>query len=264
MAIRTGISSACFYPLDTLLSLKECVKGGFSVAEIFINTHSEMKGGYYKEMKAYIDAQGMDIISIHPYTCGYEHVIFFGGYERRISDGVELYKDYFEFAAKLSAKFVVFHGNNMKNKFCGYEKYAEIFARINECAHTFGVELIHENTTWCICREADGIKNLRKEYPDMKFVFDAKQACRGGYDPYAVLEAMGDHVVHVHINDWADGACKPPCMGALDTKRMLRRLYEVGYGGDAVVEVYRENFTDVSELAESARLLREEITKEMR
>ena len=259
MSMKTGISSACFYPLDTIESLKECVKGGFSLCEIFINTYSEMSGEYYKEMKAYIDGQGLDIVSIHPFTCGYENVIFFGGYERRISDGIELYKGFFEFAAKLGAKFVVFHGNNMKNKFCGFEKYAEIFTRINECAHTFGVELIHENTTWCICREAEGIRSLRAACPDMKFVFDAKQSCRGGYDPYAVLEAMGDHVVHVHINDWADGACKPPCMGALDMKRMLNRLNEVGYNGDMVVEVYRENFTDVYQLKAAAELLDKEI-----
>ena len=42
MKMRTGISSACFYPLDTIESLKECVKGNFDLAEIFINTPSEM------------------------------------------------------------------------------------------------------------------------------------------------------------------------------------------------------------------------------
>ena len=259
MSKKIGISSACFYPLDTVMSLKECVKGGFSTAEIFINTYSEMTGEYYKEMKAYIDGEGMNIVSVHPFTCGYENAIFFGGYERRITDGIEFYKGYFEFAASLGAKFVVFHGNNMKNKFYGFENYGEIFARINECAHTYGVELIHENTTWCVAREADGIRNLLKAYPEMKFVFDAKQACRGGYDPYGVLEAMGDHVVHVHINDWADGSCKPPCMGALDMRRILNRLNEVGYNGDMVVEVYRENFTDVYQLKAAAEMLEEEI-----
>ena len=194
MADKIGISSACFYPLDTIESLRQCVKGGFTSAEIFINTYSEMSGEYYKEMKAYIDGAGLEIVSIHPFTSGYENVIFFTGYDRRIEDGIEFYKTYFDFAARLGAKFVVFHGNNMKTKFCGFEKYAEIFTRINECAHTFGVELIHENTTWCVAREAAGITELRRACPDMKFVFDAKQSCRGGYDPYAALEAM-EHLV---------------------------------------------------------------------
>ena len=183
MADKIGISSACFYPLDTIESLRQCVKGGFTSAEIFINTYSEMSGEYYKEMKAYIDGAGLEIVSIHPFTSGYENVIFFTGYDRRIEDGIEFYKTYFDFAARLGAKFVVFHGNNMKTKFCGFEKYAEIFTRINECAHTFGVELIHENTTWCVAREAAGITELRRACPDMKFVFDAKQSCRGRADP---------------------------------------------------------------------------------
>ncbi len=265
MADKIGISSACFYPLDTIESLRQCVKGGFSSAEIFINTYSEMSGEYYKEMKAYIDGAGLEIVSIHPFTSGYENVIFFTGYDRRIEDGIEFYKTYFDFAARLGAKFVVFHGNNMKTKFCGFEKYAEIFTRINECAHTFGVELIHENTTWCVAREAAGITELRRACPDMKFVFDAKQSCRGGYDPYAALEAMGDKVVHVHINDWTDGHCAPPCMGGLDLRRIINRLDEVGYNGDMMVEVYREDFTDIYQLKaaaeELARVVREERKK---
>ena len=45
-------------------------------------------------------------------------------------------------------------------------------------------------------------------------------------------------------------------MGALDTGRILDRLGEVNYAGDMVVEVYRENFTDASQLAEAAGMLR--------
>ena len=257
MDLNIGISSACFYPLDTIASLKLCAGAGFDCAEIFINTDSEMSGKYYGKLKDYITGSGLKIISIHPFTSGYENVLFFAGYERRITDSIKYYRKYFKFAASLGASFVVFHGNNMKNPFCGFEKYAEIFTRINDAAHEYGVELIHENTTWCIARDAEGIRGLRAACPDMKFVFDAKQACRGGYDPYAALEAMGDHVVHVHINDWIDGHCAPPCMGRLDTRRILDRLKEINYGGKMVVEVYRENFTDAEQLATSARLLKE-------
>lgn len=252
MRYKIGISSACFYPMDTIEALRQCAEGGFSLAEIFINTDSEMSGQYYRELSAFIRGAGMEIISVHPFTSGYENVLFFAGYERRISDSVEYYKKYFEFAASLGAKYVVFHGNNMKNKFCGFEKYAEIFRRINGAAHAFGVELIHENTTWCIARDAGGIRGLREACPEMNFVFDAKQACRGGYDPYEALEAMGDHVVHVHINDWRDGKCTPPCEGELDLSRILHRLDSVGYGGKTVVEVYRDNFGDVSQLRRAA------------
>ncbi|MBO4422834.1 MAG: sugar phosphate isomerase/epimerase [Clostridia bacterium] len=261
MAFETGISSACFFPLDTIQSVAECKKGGFDLVEIFINTDSEMYPPYCDGLFSYVRENGMRVVSVHPYTSGYENVIFYTGYERRINDGIEFYKRYFDFAARIGAKFVVFHGNNMKTKFCGVEKYCEIFSRINEAAHGYGIELIHENQTWSIARNAEGVSKLRAACPGMKFVFDAKQACRGGYDPYAVLRAMGDHVVHVHINDWEDGSCRPPCMGKLDLKRIIDRLYEVGYTGDLMVEVYREDFTDVYQLKEAAEKLRKEIIK---
>lgn len=257
MGFKTGVSSACFYPLDTIRSLRTCAEAGFGAAEIFINTDSEMSGEYYRELRSFVTSAGMRIVSVHPFTSGYENVLFFAGYERRISDGIEYYKKYFEFAASLGASFVVFHGNNMKNPFCGFEKYAEIFRRINEAARPFGVELIHENTTWCIARDAEGVRGLRRACPEMNFVFDAKQACRGGYDPYAVLEAMGDHAVHFHFNDWIDGHCAPPYSGELDLPRILGTFGKYGYDGYAIIEVYRENFSDVSELVRAAELFRD-------
>ena len=257
MSFKTGISSACFYPLDTVKSLETCAAAGFDTAEIFINTDSEMSGGYYRDLCSFVRGAHMDIVSVHPFTSGYENVLFFAGYERRISDGIEYYKKYFDFAASLGARFVVFHGNNMKNVFCGFEKYAEIFRRINSAAHEFGVELIHENTTWCIARDAEGVRGLRRACPEMKFVFDAKQACRGGYDPYAVLEAMGESAVHFHFNDWINGRCAPPFSGTLDIPRIISSFRKNNYEGAAVIEVYRENFSDVSELVRAKDIFEE-------
>lgn len=258
--MKIGISSACFYPMDTVESLNECLKAGFDTAEIFVNTDSELQGGYFDGMKNFIRSNGMKIVSIHPYTSGFENILFFCGYEKRIVDGIEYYKKYFNCAAELGAKFVVFHGNNMRTKFCGFETYCSIFERINDTAKTFGVELLHENTTWSVAREPDGIKKLRETDPDMRFVFDAKQANRGGYSPYDVMEAMGDKIAHVHINDWADGQCRPPFAGELDLQRIIKNLDKINYKGDMVLEVYRENFGEASELSESAKRLKKELT----
>jgi sugar phosphate isomerase/epimerase len=194
-------------------------------------------------------------------------VLFFVGYDKRIADGAEYYKKYFNAAAELGAKYVVFHGNNMKNRFCGFERYCEIFQYINSKAEPFGVELIHENVSVSVAADPGNIRMLRKTCPDMRFVFDAKQACRGGFDPYEVLDAIGDAVVHVHINDYdlKNRECRPPCKGDLDLRRILRKLRSLGYSGDMVVEVYRENFSDISELSESAAGLKklvEEINAE--
>ena len=267
MRLDIGISSACLFPLDTIGSVVACNEAGFGVEEIFINTDSELKGAYFKRLKKTVNERGIRVTSIHPFTSGYENVLFFVGYDKRIRDAAEYYKKYFNAAAELGAKYVVFHGNNMKTPFCGFERYAEIFSYINSKAEPFGVELIHENVSVSVAAEAQNILKLRKACPGMHFTFDAKQACRGGYDPYDVLDAMGDAVVHVHINDYdlKNRECRPPCKGELDLRRILRKLKAVGYEGDMVVEVYRENFNDVSELTRSAEELKkliEEINNE--
>ena len=83
-----------------------------------------------------------------------------------------------------------------------------------------------------------------------------------GYDPYDALDAMGDAVAHVHINDYdlKNRECKPPFFGELDLPLILSKLKKIGYEGDTIVEVYRENFEDISELTRSAKLLKDLIT----
>ncbi len=257
MKTDIGISSACLFPLETIRAVEECADAGFGIEEIFINTDSELTGPYFRKLKRTVRERGIKVTSVHPFTSGYENVLFFVGYDKRIRDGAEYYKKYFNAAAELGAKYVVFHGNNMKNRFCGFERYCEIFQYINSKAEPFGVELIHENVSVSVAADPENIRMLRKTCPDMRFVYDAKQACRGGFDPYAVLDAIGDAVVHVHINDYdlKNSECKPPFKGGLDLSRILKKLKALGYNGDMVVEVYRENFGEVSELYASAKEL---------
>ena len=46
MAVETGVSSACFYPLETEKSLEEAGKCGFKNVELFINSHSESEDDF--------------------------------------------------------------------------------------------------------------------------------------------------------------------------------------------------------------------------
>lgn len=263
MTLDVGISSACLFPLDTIGSVIACNEAGFDVEEIFINTDSELHGAYFKRLKKAVTERNIRVTSIHPFTSGYENVLFFVGYDKRVRDAAEYYKKYFNAAAELGAKYVIFHGNNMKTPFCGFERYAEIFSYINSKAKPFGVELIHENVSFSIAAEPHNIRKLREACPEMRFAYDAKQSCRGGFDPYAVLDAIGGAVAHVHINDYdlKNRECRPPCKGELDLCRILKKLRSVGYNEDMVVEVYRENFIDISELSESAKELKKLIAK---
>lgn len=48
--MRAGISSSCFYPTDTLESLKLLGEHGVLNSEIFLNTFSELKDDYTDEL----------------------------------------------------------------------------------------------------------------------------------------------------------------------------------------------------------------------
>ena len=92
---------------------------------------------------------------------------------------------------------------------------------------------------------------------NIKFVFDLKQTVRGGYAPFAMLDAMGDDIVHVHINDWKDGECRLPYAGELDVDRVIDRIESTGYAGKYIIEVYHHNFKDTSEIVRAGDKLAE-------
>lgn len=249
--MNIGVSSACFFPYDTVESLNICADCGFNTAEIFANTHSELMGTYLEDTKKTAVERGLRITSIHPFTSGYEYILFFAGYDKRIDDAIEYYKNYFAAAAHLGAKYVIFHGDNKRAPFVGIERYAEIFSRLDEAAKPFGIRVSQENVSTSHVGSPENMRKLRELLPDIQFTFDIKQACRGGYDPFDMLSAMGKNVCHVHLNDWDGGDCALPCRGSCDLKGLVSKLDEVNYRGDYILEVYRRNFNDGEDLSAS-------------
>ena len=246
--MNIGVSSACFFPCDTIESLNICADCGFGIAEIFANTHSELMGEYLKDVKKITSDRNIRITSIHPFTSGYEYILFFAGYDKRIDDAIEYYKNYFECAAALGAKYVIFHGDNRRAPFVGVERYAEIFSRLDEASKPFGVRVAQENVSTSHIGSPENIRKLRSLLPDIQFTFDIKQACRGGFDPFDMLDAMGSNVRHVHLNDWNGEDCALPCKGVCDLKGLAAKLDSVNYGGDYIIEVYRRNFENCRDL----------------
>ena len=85
---------------------------------------------------------------------------------------------------------------------------------------------------------------------------DVKQAVRAEQDPYEMCEAMGKNLVHIHINDNRPGRdCLLPGRGEMDYARLLSILRENHYRGDFIIEVYRKDFAQISELADAYRFL---------
>ena len=73
------------------------------------------------------------------------------------------------------------------------------------------------------------------------FVFDVKQAVRAGKDPYEMLCAMGEQLVHVHINDnTPQEDCLLPGRGIMDYERLRKMLQSFSYNSCILLEVYQK------------------------
>lgn len=96
-------------------------------------------------------------------------------------------------------------------------------------------------------------ENLKEE---CAFVLDVKQAVRAGKDPIAMCAAMGENLVHVHINDNdRNSDCLLPGFGTMDFNVLKNQLEGFGFAGDLIIEVYRRSFTDLKELEAAKRTI---------
>lgn len=87
--MRSGISTACLYPMELEKALPTLLSMDFHLFEIFINTFSEMKPDYIANLKRMIDDTGSSVKSIHPFTSGFESFLLFTDYDRRFQDGLD-------------------------------------------------------------------------------------------------------------------------------------------------------------------------------
>ena len=256
--MRMGVSTACLYPMELEKAFHELLSMDFRLFEVFLNTFSEFAPGYLRELRKSADACGAQIKSIHPFTSGYEGFLLFSEYERRFQDSLEFYKQYFEAANSLGASIVVLHGQrDYASSVIPESTYFERYAALYALGQRYGVTVAQENVSKFRSETPGFIRRMRASLGDgCAFVIDLKQAVRAGQDPFAMCEAMGERVVHVHINDNAPGAdCLLPGRGTVDFRRFRDLLLRFGYEGDLIIEVYRKNFVELSELREAQRVV---------
>ena len=259
--MQIGISSSCLYPLPTEESLKTVGELGAKTAEIFFNSFSELKKPLINELRNIKDYYGINVRSIHPFTSAYEAVLFFGGYERRLYDGIEFYKNYFEAANELGAEMVVLHGGRNYLPTTP-DMYAQSFIPLHEAAIEAGIHIAHENVNNHHCGSPEFMKALADIVGDsFKMVLDIKQCRRHGVNEYDFINLLGDKILQVHVSDYRDSLdCLAPGTGEYDFEKLFSVLRNSGYDKTAIIELYRHNFGDSSELG-TARQYLENITK---
>jgi len=245
-----GISTACFYPQHTETALSDLCNIGIESTEIFINSVSELAPGFICGLKKTADDSNVKILSVHPCTSLFETSYFFSEYDRRFDDGMEVYKKFYEAANNLGAKIVVFHGAIQNHSFqLSTDAYCERFGILVEDAKQYGIHLCHENVAYCVGKTPAFFTEILSRLPDARFVLDVKQAKRAGASPFDFAEAMDKNLAHIHISDHDDdNSCLLPGAGSFNITNFLSTVSKNGFDGGVIVELYRQNFSDIVEI----------------
>lgn len=114
--VGAGVSSACFFPLETADSVKILSEWHIPNIEIFFNSFQELKDGYLERLSALCREAGTKVVSIHPFTSNSESLYFFTSYPGRLQDGLMIYRPFLRAAQKLGATVLVFHGATLQNR----------------------------------------------------------------------------------------------------------------------------------------------------
>ena len=260
--MKAGVSTACLYPMILEKAFLSLAKTGVKTTEIFVNSHCELGEPYKSEMLAIKKEYGIDVVSVHPFTCGIEPMMLFTAYERRVADMLDYYKRFFEYMNDFGAKYFVLHGNKNQN-IIEDEMYFERYIKIQEAADSFDVCVVQENVSRCTGGSLDFLVKMKSALGDKaSFVLDLKQAHRAGNDPTEMVRALGMNIKHIHFSDFGkDGDCLKFGFGEYDNEAFFTALKEQGYDGSVVLELYRNGFGEVSELAENCTRLQKYLNK---
>ena len=248
--MQIGISSSCLYPMNTEEALRTVGELGAKTAEIFFNSPSELENPLLRELKAIRHFYGMEIRSVHPFTSAYETYLLFSDYERRTLDGIEFYKRYFAAANELGAEMVVLHGGRSVARI-EPDRYAENYLLLHSAARESGIYIAHENVHNHLCSDPAFMKTIADNVgEEFRMVLDIKQCRRCDVSEDEYIRLLGDKIYQVHISDClGDEDCLAPGAGDYDFKALFDKLGAVGYNRSVLIELYRKNFGEISELS---------------
>ncbi len=260
--MKVGISTASFFlrqnTEDAIRTIKEM---GAETAEIFYATFYE----YHPEFTAKFaeDIKGLDINSVHALTANYEPQLF-NESRRARGDGFYWLDQVMRSAELIKAKHYTFHGYIAgKSSVEGnYDSMAWYINAILEACARHCVQMCLEDVAWCTYNRPGMFRELKKRCPSLMGVFDIKQARRSGYPLGMYIEDMRGSIAYAHLSDVNEsgGVCLPG-RGIYDFAEIIKRLQDTGFDGSLLIEVYPENYGDISEIKESMEYLKEIVYK---
>ena len=231
--MEIGISTSCFYPLETEKAFLYLAEKGIKTTEVFFNSPCELESGFVSELKKIKEKYKINIKTLHPFTSASEPYFLFGNYERRVSDVLKTYKRFFEVAEILGAEHLVIHGSRPQ-KHLTDELYCERFAKLVAMGKAHGVLPAQENVVNCLSSSPEFLKKLKAFIgDDFRAILDIKQTVRAKTDIYEYIHVLGDSIVRVHVSDNdAEYDCLPPGEGDFNFVKLFKKLDEIGFEWD--------------------------------
>lgn len=256
--MNLGISTSCFYPLETELSLEEIGKSGVKTTEIFFNAESELKPAFIDILKAIQNEYKINVTAVHPTMSLAESFMIFSEYERRYRQALNDFERYSEIAAELGAKYIILHGGK-PNGILNDEEYCERYMALNERTCKNGVTVLQENVSKFRAGDVEFLRSMRDILgEDAKFCFDIKQSIRSGYNPLDLINEFSKNIKHYHISDHSlAGDCLLPLNGKFDFEQFFKTLSKNGYNGACIIEVYKSAYHEFCEVFNSFKKLTE-------
>lgn len=251
-----GISTSCFYPLETEKAFELIGRNAGGTAEIFLNAASELSAPFAEKLERIRQGYGMCVNALHTYASFSESFFLFSAYERRFRDGVEGFKRYFDFARRLGANMLILHGWKEPRRISEQE-YFERFGTLCRLGREAGLLPVQENVARYISESPDFLCRMRDALGgDFKMALDVKQARRAGYTPEDFVGRLADSIAHIHISDYTSlSDCVTPLKGDFNFAGFFRMMREKDYRGDYIIELYRDSYAEAGEIFEARREL---------
>lgn len=277
--MQIGISTATLfgrlYNEDALYVLNEL---GAEVVEIFLETYSEYTESFARLLKSRLGVKRsgkiggdnsdafektpneLKVHSIHTLNTHFEPQLF-SPCERTNDDATEIFTNCLKAGKILGAKNYTLHGKAKFKKGAKFDNYQELglhAKRLCDISKNYGINLCVENVEWAFYDRPSFYKNIKKYAPELCACLDVKQARVSGYDYKDYLLEMGEGLKTVHLSDVDDlgNTALPTEKGNFNFKELFKMLKDIGFNGNCLIEVYKENYDNYDDLKNSLYYLR--------
>ncbi|MBE7090238.1 MAG: sugar phosphate isomerase/epimerase [Clostridiales bacterium] len=257
--MQTGISTASlFVRYTTEDALRYLAENKIKTAEIFLSTYCEYSKEFGKILKS---VQGeTDVHSIHVLNTQFEPQLYSIG-ERANRDAFLMLDQALQAGKEVGAKYYTFHGVARLKKTplnMDFERIGRITQKIIDKCKEYNITLSYENVHWAYYNYIGFFSELKKRVSGLKGTLDIKQARQSGIHYSEFIKEMNSDIVTVHISDVDEnGKMCLPGRGVTDFNDLFSRLKDVGFDGAVLLEVYKNDYDNPSELITSLDFINE-------